>query len=130
MGAKRPHASEGGVGDTRTSGKHAQSRPARHKRPNIANPQSAQSAAAAVNPIKAMIRDVTRLLERSNNLPAGVRIEKERALAGYRQDLEQAETEKRKQQMISKYHMVRFFGPSLHYEGIIQSVSFVPKSVY
>ncbi len=122
MGAKRPDASEGGAGDARTSARHAQSRHAKRIRPNSSNPHLAQSAAAAVNPIKAKIRDVTRLLERSNNLPAGVRIEKERALAGYKQDLEQAEAEKRKQQLISKYHMVRFFGPSLHYEGIIQSI--------
>lgn len=122
MGAKRPDASEGGVGDARTSARHAQSRHAKRIRSNSSNPHLAQSAAAAVNPIKAKIRDVTRLLERSNNLPAGVRIEKERALAGYKQDLEQAEAEKRKQQLISKYHMVRFFGPSLHYEGKLQSI--------
>ena len=51
-----------------------------------------------------------RTLDRSENLPADVRVEKERALAGYKLDLEKAEYEKRKQQMIKKYHMVRFFG--------------------
>lgn len=116
MGAKRPYDSEGGVNDTRKPAKHAQHRPAKSIRPNPSNPYFAQPAASALNPIKAKIRDVTRLLERSHNLPAGVRIEKERALAGYRQDLEQAKAEKRKQQMISKYHMVRFFGPSLHHK--------------
>ncbi|KAL9632153.1 MAG: hypothetical protein Q9164_005501 [Protoblastenia rupestris] len=63
----------------------------------------------SVNAIKSKIRDVTRLLDHSDRLPAGVRIEKERALAGYKQDLENALKEKRKQHMISKYHMVRFF---------------------
>jgi len=72
------------------------------KTPTIPHPTS-------VNPIKSKIRDVTRLLERSENLPADVRIEKERALAGYKQDLEKATREKKRQQMITKYHMVRFF---------------------
>ena len=63
----------------------------------------------AVNPIKSKIRDLTRLLEHSDHLPADVRIEKERALAGYKQDLEIALKDKRRSHMISKYHMVRFF---------------------
>lgn len=64
---------------------------------------------SSVNPIKSKIRDINRLLGHSDHLPAGVKIEKERALAGYKQDLENAYNEKRKQQMIKKYHMVRFF---------------------
>ncbi len=119
MGAKRPYTSEGGFGDAQPSSKHVYSRPGQSTRPNLSKPRSSHSSAAALNPIKAKIRDVTRLLERSDNLPAGVRIEKERALAGYRQDLEQAEAEKRKQQMISKYHMVRFFGQSLYPDTLI-----------
>lgn len=63
----------------------------------------------SINPIKSKIRDVTRLLERSEHLNAAIRIEKERALASFKQDLEQAQREKKKQQMIKKYHMVRFF---------------------
>lgn len=73
---------------------------------------TAQAASTAVNALKAKIRDLTRLLERSDSLPADVRVEKERALAGYKQDLEAAHEEKAKQAMIKKYHMVRFFGTS------------------
>ena len=40
-------------------------------------------------------------------------MEKERALAGYKQDLAAAHDEKAKQAIIKKYHMVRFFGASL-----------------
>lgn len=65
----------------------------------------------SVNRLKSKIRDLSRLLSHSEKLPADVRIEKERALAGYRQDLEQIEKVKRKQKMITKYHKVRFFGP-------------------
>lgn len=42
-------------------------------------------------------------------MPPGIRIEKERALAGYIQDLDRAVEEKKRNEMISKYHMVRFF---------------------
>ena len=116
MGVKRSHALEGRADDTRTSTKSIHPRPTKRTRLNTSKPNSTLSSAAAINPIKAKIRDVIRLLKRSDNLPAGVRIEKERALAGYKQDLQQAQAEKRKQHMISKYHMVRFFGQSLHHK--------------
>ncbi|KAL8933151.1 MAG: hypothetical protein Q9216_006498 [Gyalolechia sp. 2 TL-2023] len=69
----------------------------------------AESASVSVNALKSKIRDVTRLLEHAHDLPLEVRIEKERALAGYRQDLEKAQYEKERQRMIKRYHMVRFF---------------------
>ncbi|KAL3425980.1 rRNA-processing protein efg1 [Phlyctema vagabunda] len=68
-----------------------------------------QAHASSVNAIKKRIRDVTRRLERSEDLPANVRIEDERALAAYQQDLAAADAEKIRQKMIKKYHMVRFF---------------------
>ena len=92
-----------------TSTKTMRPRPAKRLRPNTSKPHPTHFG-VGLNPIKARVRDVTRLLEHSNDLPPGVRIEKERALAGYRQDLAEAEAEARKQQMIGKYHMVRFFG--------------------
>ena len=77
------------------------------------NDEHAPRPSTAVNHIKHKIRDLSRTLERSENLPADVRVEKERALAGYKLDLEKTEHEKKKQRMIKKYHMVRFFGQSL-----------------
>ncbi len=103
MGRKRPHAQEEEDDDTMSQHvprKRLPKRPRRDEAP----------LSASVNHIKGKLRDVTRTLERSKNLPADVRVEKERALAGYKLDLESAETGKRKQQMIKKYHMVRFFG--------------------
>ncbi|KAL8787929.1 MAG: hypothetical protein Q9213_001956 [Squamulea squamosa] len=64
---------------------------------------------ASVNALKSNIRSVSRVLEHAQNLPLDVRIEKERALTGYKQDLEKARHEKERQRMIKKYHMVRFF---------------------
>ena len=48
-------------------------------------------------------------MERADDLPADVRIENERALAAYEQELVAALAEKTRQKMIKKYHMVRFF---------------------
>ena len=69
-----------------------------------------QSHASSVNAIKKRIRDVSRRLERADDLPANVRLDDERALAAYEQELAAAEVEKNRQKMIKKYHMVRFFG--------------------
>ena len=69
--------------------------------------------ASSVNAIKKRIRDVTRRLEHSEDLPANIRMEDERALVAYHQELVAAEAEKARQKMISRYHMVRFFGTSI-----------------
>ena len=69
------------------------------------------SSHPSVNLLKSKIRDLTRALEHAD-LPADVRVEKERALAGYAQDLENALEEKRKRELIKRYHMVRFVGMS------------------
>lgn len=69
-----------------------------------------QAHASSVNTIKKRMRDVRRRLERAEDLPANVREEDERALAKFEQELAAAESEKAKQKMIKKYHMVRFFG--------------------
>ncbi|KAH7360774.1 hypothetical protein BKA65DRAFT_493948 [Rhexocercosporidium sp. MPI-PUGE-AT-0058] len=68
-----------------------------------------QAHASSVNAIKKRIRDVTRRIERSENAPADKKLEDERALTAYQQELADAEAEKIRQKMIKKYHMVRFF---------------------
>ncbi|KAL8948358.1 MAG: hypothetical protein Q9222_005454 [Ikaeria aurantiellina] len=81
-----------------------------HGRENGApKPMHMKSSSVSVNALKTKIRDVTRVLQHAQDLPLDIRIEKERALAGYKQDLEKAQTEKERQRMIKKYHMVRFF---------------------
>lgn len=81
-------------------------KPCRHEPKVYKKPAHASS----VNDVKKRIRDVTRRLERVGDLPANVRVEDERALAAYQQELAAAEAEKIRQKMIKKYHMVRFFG--------------------
>jgi hypothetical protein len=73
-----------------------------------------QAHSSSINAIKKRIRDVKRRLERSDNLPATIRVEDERALAAYEQELAAADEEKARQKMIKRYHMVRFFGMSCH----------------
>jgi hypothetical protein len=82
------------------------------KRPRRTEPTvyRKQAHASSVNAIKKRIRDVTRRLDRTEDIPANVRIEDERALTAFKQELAAAESEKIRQKMIKKYHMVRFFG--------------------
>ncbi|KAM0802222.1 hypothetical protein BDR22DRAFT_803841 [Usnea florida] len=89
----------------------ASRRPPKHpfKRQRSNDLGSPSTKSASVNQLKSKIRDLTRALEHSEHLPAGVRIEKERALAGYKQDVEEIRKDKRKNELIKKYHMVRFF---------------------
>lgn len=89
------------------------SRPIKYPRHNFSLaelPTFDSESRRSINRLKKKIRSTTRVLNHSDNLPAGVRIEKERALAGYQHDLEQAALKKQRQRMIKKYHMVRFFG--------------------
>lgn len=84
--------------------------PAKKPRRTEPTPYKKQAHASSVNAIKKRLRDVTRRLARAEELPATVRTEDERALEAYQQELSAAEAEKRNQKMITKYHMVRFFG--------------------
>ena len=108
MGIKRPHQDESMPCES------ASRRPPKHpfKRQRSNNLGSPSTKSASVNQLKSKIRDLTRALEHSEHLPAGVRIEKERALAGYKQDVEEIRKDKQKNELIKKYHMVRFFGGS------------------
>jgi predicted nucleic acid-binding Zn-ribbon protein len=86
------------------------SKPAKKPRRFEPSIQRKQAHASSVNAIKKRIRDMTRKLERAEDLPANVRAEDERALEAYQQELASAQAEKTRQKMIKKYHMVRFFG--------------------
>lgn len=61
-----------------------------------------------VNEIKTQIRSLKRLLS-SSDLPPGVRITKERALAQAQNELTESQAADRRSKMIARYHKVRFF---------------------
>lgn len=64
----------------------------------------------SVTAVKKRRRDLRRLLEHSEKLPAGVRIGYERELVSCDAEIEAAAEQARRSQLIKKYHMVRFFG--------------------
>ncbi|KAI9811275.1 MAG: 18S rRNA maturation protein [Thelocarpon impressellum] len=110
MGTKRSHGEMKALGamhaSRQASLRHLDHRSAK-KRPRWDEPASMHPT--SVNPLKKKIRDTGRLLERAEAMPADVRLNHERALAAYTQELAAADAEKRRQKMIKKYHMVRFF---------------------
>ena len=108
MGAKRSHHDS--FSPAESASRRNPNHPSKRRKTNDVAPPATK--AASVNQLKSKIRDLTRVLEHSDRLPAGVRIEKERALAGYKQDVEKIHEDKRKNELIKRYHMVRFFGGS------------------
>lgn len=61
---------------------------------------------------KKRARAIERALRRNENLPADVRSNLERELASQKQMAEDRAYRKKRSTMISRYHMVRFFGRS------------------
>lgn len=59
---------------------------------------------------KKRARNIERLLQRNQELPANVRNELERELAARKSDINDRLFRKKRSAMIAKYHMVRFFG--------------------
>ena len=70
--------------------------------------------ARSTGSIKKTVRDLERLLQRVDHLPADVRVEKERALQSHKLELAEAQAAQQRKAMISRYHMVRFFGIVSH----------------
>ncbi|KAK7521089.1 uncharacterized protein IWZ02DRAFT_433475 [Phyllosticta citriasiana] len=64
----------------------------------------------SLNPLKDKIRDLRRQLSRvGEEMPANIRVDKERELASKEHELWVAQGERLKQDMIPKYHKIRFF---------------------
>ena len=59
---------------------------------------------------KKRVRNIERLLQRKSDLPANVRNDLERELASHKVDIADKSFQRKRSAMISKYHMVRFFG--------------------
>ncbi|KAG6001177.1 hypothetical protein E4U54_001160 [Claviceps lovelessii] len=61
---------------------------------------------------KKRIRNIERLLQRNKDLPANVQNELQRELATLKATIADKTFQRKRSAMISKYHMVRFFGMS------------------
>lgn len=81
------------------------------RRPKFTSTDTSSSR-TSTNAIKKRKRDLRRLLEHAEKLPANIRISHERELATCDDELEAAKELANRSQMIKKYHMVRFFGES------------------
>jgi hypothetical protein len=65
-----------------------------------------------LNWLKKRARTIERKFRASQSLPANIANDLERELAHHKQRISEVEDDKRKKKMISKYHMIRFFGMS------------------
>jgi rRNA-processing protein Efg1 len=106
MGTKRNH-SQISTDDVHPSRKpfFPSVTPTRRKRNRIDN-----AGPTSINLLKKRVRDLTRLLEHADSMPADARIENERALSAHKQELAAAEMAKLKARLSKRYHMVKFFG--------------------
>lgn len=93
-----------------------------HARSGYHKSEAEEEAQKSINALKSRIRDLTRSLRHVDNdpksrMPQGIRIERERELESCKHELEEKETAKReakfRNDIIGKYHMVRFFGESM-----------------
>ncbi|KAK5125316.1 hypothetical protein LTR85_000425 [Meristemomyces frigidus] len=80
----------------------------KRQKPNHLGSKSFKKA-HTVNDLKSQIRSLTRLLEHNDDLPANIRIEKERALQTAQHDLDEEQRAKKRSDMIGRYHKIRFF---------------------
>lgn len=67
---------------------------------------------------KKRARTIGRLLKRNQDLPANVRNDLERELAALKTTVSEKAFQKQRSAMISKYHMVRFFGMMTAHHGL------------
>lgn len=75
-------------------------------------PRDSTSAPAgqSLNEIKKRARDIERRFARGDQLPADVQRNLERELAHCKTQIDDLQHKKKRNEMISKYHKVRFFG--------------------
>ncbi|KAI9806370.1 MAG: hypothetical protein M1825_006485 [Sarcosagium campestre] len=112
MGSKRSDDRMGDPGDVHPSRKALVPKDAPRWQHNGRQQRARRNRSeipSSINQLKTQIRNITRRLQHSPEIPANVKQDDERALETYRTRLEVAIFEKRRREMIKKYHMVRFF---------------------
>ena len=100
MGSKRPYSS---VDSTGSEGRFSQ-----HKKRKSTKTYEVKDN--SINSAKKRARTIERRLKKGDDLPADVQQKLERELAALQRRVEKVQGRKLRQKMISKYHMVRFFG--------------------
>ncbi|KND94829.1 rRNA-processing protein efg1 [Tolypocladium ophioglossoides CBS 100239] len=107
MGAKRPFADVESQNPGQAAGGPSVDNPKRRKQFGF-NKHKAKEGTSEF--AKKRVRNIERLLQRKQDLPANVRNDLERELASHRVDIADKGFQRKRSAMISKYHMVRFFG--------------------
>ncbi|QIW95510.1 hypothetical protein AMS68_001028 [Peltaster fructicola] len=104
MGTKRPHS------DVHPSRREQvpQTSCKRQKPDNLG--AKSYKKAHPVNELKTQVRNLTRLLARTDdNLPAHIRVSKERELQTAQYELHETQAAEKKSKLIARYHKIRFF---------------------
>lgn len=118
MSSKRPHSevdahSSANSAAANKKRKHGKSHKPRENNSN----HTGAPAGTSLNDTKKRARDIERRFARGDQLPADVRQNLERELAHCKVQIEHLQHKKKRNDMISKYHKVRFFGTFHETEG-------------
>lgn len=113
MGSKRPHTEvEASLSPHDAS--HKKRKQFKNNKPN--NDGSNAPPGQSLNEVKKRARDIERRFAKGDELPADVQRNLERELAHCKRQIEDLQYKKKRSEMISKYHKVRFFGMYAHEE--------------
>lgn len=89
---------------------HASGAPGGVKRQKHKQGKKSTEPPKNINETKKRIRNIERRFRVAQNLPADVKLNMERELVHLKQAVADADEDKKRSKMITKYHMVRFFG--------------------
>lgn len=108
MPSKRPFSEVDSAADKERprSDNHGSSNPRKRKRPDKKSKPNGES----INALKKRVRTIERRFKNGATLPPNVTAELQRELSTCRAVIAEATLKKQRRDMISKYHMVRFFG--------------------
>jgi hypothetical protein len=119
MGTKRPHTGEVGGRQGFENPRHSESahqatkkKRKQARKPNVTPITDAEGSKTNFTKIRYRARSIRRLLDRDQGLPANVRNDMQRELAAHDEKLSERDLQLLRSKMISRYHMVRFFGTS------------------
>lgn len=108
MGFKRPHSDVDG-GSSRHNGPNKKTKPHFQSHKPASNGNSTQLG-VSLHEVKRRARNIERRFAKGDDLPADVQQKLERELAQCKAQIEDILHKKKRSDMISKYHKVRFFG--------------------
>lgn len=106
MGSKRFHAEVEASSSTREAASKKR-KSFHHNRPKDG---SSAPAGQSLSEIKKRARDIERRFARGGDIPSDVQRNLEKELAHCKRQIEDLKYKKKRNEMISRYHKVRFFG--------------------